>query len=137
LKAFIDTSSLFKKYLDEQGSVEFNNILESVFEIIIAPTTLLEIHSVIDRRLREKNLSPNDAKWIEKEFRTDYDYFGIVEWNDSLLENTIKLIQRHHLRVLDAIQLSAARLAGDALFITSDKQLFKAAKIELPSVTFI
>jgi predicted nucleic acid-binding protein len=137
MKAFIDTSSLFKKYLDEQGSSEFNKLLESVFEIIIAPSTLLEIHSIIERRLREKTLQSEDAKWIEKEFLTDFNFFGVIEWNDELLEKAIRLIRKYQLRVLDSIQLSAAQLSGAALFITSDKQLYKAAKNELPSVTFI
>ena len=137
MKAFIDTSSLFKKYLDEQGSSEFNKLLESVFEIIVAPSTLLEIHSIIERRIRKKTLQSEDAKWIEKEFLTDFNFFGVIEWNDELLEKAIRLIRKYQLRVLDSIQLSAAQLSGAALFITSDKQLYKAAKNELPSVTFI
>jgi len=137
MKAFIDTSSLFKKYLDEQGSSEFNKLLESVFEIIVAPSTLLEIHSIIERRIREKTLQSEDAKWIEKEFLTDFNFFGVIEWNDELLEKAIRLIRKYQLRVLDSIQLSAAQLSGAALFITSDKQLYKAAKNELHSVTFI
>jgi predicted nucleic acid-binding protein len=137
MKAFIDTSSLFKKYVDEQGSSEFNKLLESIHEIIIAPTTLLELHSVIERRLREKTLLSEDAEWIEKEFLTDFNFFGVVEWNDELLEKAIRLIRKYQLRVLDSVQLSAAQLSGATLFVTSDKQLYKAAKNELSSVTFV
>jgi predicted nucleic acid-binding protein len=137
MKAFIDTSSLFKKYVDEQGSSEFNKLLESINEIIIAPTTLLELHSVIERRLREKTLQSEDAEWIEKEFMTDFNFFGVVEWNDELLEKAIRLIRKYQLRVLDSVQLSAAQLSGATLFITSDKQLYKAAKTELSSVNFV
>jgi predicted nucleic acid-binding protein len=137
MKAFIDTSSLFKKYIDEEGSSEFNELLESIHEIIIAPSTLLEIHSVIERRLREKTLQSKDAEWIEKEFLTDFNFFGVVEWNDELLEKAIRLIRRFQLRVLDSIQLSAAQLSGATLFVTSDKRLYKAAKSEFSSVTFI
>lgn len=32
MRAFIDTSSLFKKYIEEEGSDRFNELLDSVFE---------------------------------------------------------------------------------------------------------
>ena len=66
MRAFIDTSSLLKKYVDEQGADTFDALLLSVSEIIVAPITLLEIHSIIERRLREKTLNTADAAWIEK-----------------------------------------------------------------------
>jgi predicted nucleic acid-binding protein len=137
MRAFIDTSSLFKKYIEEEGSPAFNALLESVFEIFVAPVTFLEIHSVIERRLREKTLTPGDARWIEKEFLSDYGYFGIVEWNDTLMEKCVAIMRKYPLRILDSIQLAAASLSGSALFVTSDKQLYRAAKTELPAVRFV
>ncbi len=137
MKAFIDTSSLIKKYVEEKGSDEFNNLLESVSEIIVSPITILEIHSVLERRLREKTLRSTDAKWIEKEFSIDLDYFGIVQWNDNLINECIRVIRKHQLRVLDGIQLSSALISNPPLFITSDKRLHTAAKKELSQVKFI
>jgi predicted nucleic acid-binding protein len=137
MRAFIDTSSLFKKYVDEQGSLEFDKLLETVSEIIVAPSTILEINSVIERRLREKTLNPEDAKWIEKEFLTDFNFFGVVEWNDELLEKAVRLIRKYQMRTLDAIQLSSAQMSEAGLFITSDKQLHKVAKAEIAAVKFV
>jgi len=47
LRAFIDTSSLLKKYIEEDGAEEFNSLLDSVSEIIISPVTILEVHDVL------------------------------------------------------------------------------------------
>ena len=75
--------------------------------------------------------------WIEKEFLHDYDYFGIVEFNDDLVRECIRVIRKHQLKVLDGIQLSSAILSKSKLFIVSDIRLFEAAKKEMPRVEFI
>lgn len=137
MRVFIDSSSLFKKYVEEQGAEEFNTLLDSVSEIIVSPITILEIHSILERRLREKTLRPADSKWIEKEFLIDYNYFGVVQWNNDLMQECIRVIRRYQLRILDGIQLSAALISNIALFITSDKRLYAAAEKELSHVQYI
>ena len=137
MRAFIDTSSLFKKYVDETGSKKLEELLGLISEIIIAPITILEVNSILERRLKEKSLNPLDAKWIEKEFLRDYDYFGIVEFNDDLVRECIRVIRKHQLKVLDGIQLSSAISSKSKLFIVSDKRLFEAAKKEMSQVEFV
>jgi len=137
MRAFIDSSSLFKRYVAEKGSDEFNRLLETVFEIIVSPVTILEVHSIIERRLREKSLKVEDGKWIEKEFLRDYGYFGVVSWEEEMIETAMRLIRKHQLRVLDGIQLASGLICNPDLFITSDKQLFKAALQECKKTAFI
>jgi predicted nucleic acid-binding protein len=137
MRVFIDTSSLFKKYLDEKGADTFDTLLQSVTEIIVAPITLLEIHSIIERRLREKTLSTADAKWVEKEFMFDLNFYGVVEFNENLISECIRVIRRYQMKVLDGIQLSSAIIAKPDVFIASDKHLYKSARKELQRVEFI
>ena len=137
MRAFVDTSSLFKKYVDEKGSDAFDAFLKSVTEIIIAPITLLEIHSIIERRLREKTLSASDAKWIEKEFLFDLNFYGVVEFNEKLISECIRVIRKHQMKVLDGIQLSSVIITRPDVFIVSDKSLYNSACKELLRVEFI
>lgn len=137
MRAFIDTSSLFKKYIEESGADTFDTLLQSVTEIIIAPITLLEINSIIERRIREKSLNTSDAKWIEKEFMFDLNFYGVVEFNEMLTAECIRIIRKHQLKVLDGIQLSSAIIAKPDVFIVSDKHLFKSAIKELKQVEFV
>lgn len=137
MKAFIDTSSLFKKYVDEKGADTFDILLQPVSEIIIAPITLLEINSIIERRLRDKTLDITDADWIEKEFMFDLNFYGIVEFNENLNSECIRVIRLFQMTVLDAIQLSSAIVAKPDVFIVSDKQLYKSAIKELKRVEFV
>ena len=137
MRALIDTSSLLKKYVLEKGTKDFNAILNNISEIILAPVTILEVHSALERRLQENTIEPDDAKWIEKEFNFDYNFFGIVPWNEELMDESIKVIRKHHLKTLDGIQLSAGIKAEVSIFITSDKRLYAAAKKELPDAALI
>lgn len=137
MRAFIDTSSLFKKYVDEEGADTFDKLLQSVTEIIIAPITLLEINSIIERRLREKTLSAADAKWIEKEFMFDLNFYGVVQFNEKLNSECIRVIRKYQMKVLDGIQLSSAIIAKPDVFIASDKNLHKSAGKEIKRVEFI
>ena len=137
MRAFIDTSSLFKKYVNEPGSIEFDKLLNPVYEILVSPITILEFHSVIERRLRESTISPANAKWIKQEFARDYNYFGVVQWNENLINESIRIISKYQLKTLDSIQFAAALLAAADIFITSDKQLYQAVRKERLPVKFI
>ena len=137
MKAYIDTSSLFKKYVVEPGADAFDALLQSVSEIIIAPITLLEINSIIERRPRDKTLNNNDADWIEKEFMFDLNFYAVVEFNDTLIIECIRVIRKYQMKVLDGIQLSSAIITKPDIFITSDKNLYKSAVKELQRVEFV
>ncbi len=137
MRAFIDTSTLFKKYVKESGSEEFDQHLESISEIILAPITELEVHSIIERRLHDKTIAEQDALWIEKEFNYDLNYFGIIKFEDNLLQKSISVIRRHQLKVLDGIQLASAIIAKPDIVLISDRKLYTAAKEELSDVRMV
>lgn len=137
MRAFIDTSSLFKKYVDEKGADTFDMLLQSVSEIIIAPITQLEINSIIERRLREKTLNTTDATWIEKEFMFDLNFYGVVDFNENMTSECVRVIRMYQMKVLDGIQLSSAITANPDVVIVSDRQLYKSAVKELKRVEFV
>ncbi len=137
MKAFIDTSSLIKRYVQESGSDAFEKFLETISEILIAPTTWLEIHSVLERRLREKTMSKADAELIELNAYADLQYMGIIKWNEELEKTAAALIRKYQLKVMDSIQLASGKLSKSDLFVTSDKQLYAHARKELKRVEYI
>jgi predicted nucleic acid-binding protein len=137
LKAFIDTSSLFKKYIEENGSQEFGLLLENISEIIVSPITIIEFHSVIARKQHERGLNVKDAEWIETEFLKDYNYFHVVKWSDELIKKSVSALKEYQLKTLDSIQLASAILTKPDVFIVSDQKLFNAAKKKLQNAKYI
>lgn len=137
MKAFIDTSSLIKRYIEEGNYTELDDYLESASELIISPITTLEFHSIIERKLRDKSMSPKEAQFLEQQFKIDLNYIGIVQWNSHIESAAQKFIRSHQIKALDAIQLAAGKLSGVDLFITSDKKLFLSAEKEIIHTVYI
>ncbi len=137
MRAFVDTSSLIKKYIVEKGSEKLDAQLEAITEIIISPIYLLEINSAIERRLLEKTLTNLQAVWIRSEIKKDFQFFSRVLWNDNLEQKALEIIHKYHLKTLDSLQLASCCLSKTDIFITSDKKLFKTAKKELKNAKFI
>lgn len=131
MRAFVDTSSLFKKYVEETGSEEFSALLKGVSEIAVSPVTWIEMNAVVARRLRDKSLTSQQAEWLRLETRKDFQSFHQVFWNENLEKTATDLIHRHSLATLDAIQLSSGILSKADLFVTSDRGLFERARKEM------
>lgn len=137
MRAFVDTSSLFKKYVEESGSEEFSALLKGVSEIAVSPVTWIEVNAVVARRLRGKSLTSQQAEWLRWEAGRDFQSFHQVFWNESLEKTATDLIHRHSLATLDAIQLSSGMLSKADLFVTSDRGLFEQARKEMRKVICI
>ena len=137
MKAFFDTSALFKKYIIERGSDDFDCLVEEISEIIVSPIYWIEFNSALNRRLTDRSLTKQQASAILRQAKEDLHYFHRVIWNESLEDEAVKLIGAHHLRSFDSVQLASGNLSDADIFVTSDKQLYKFAKKEFKNVRFI
>lgn len=137
MKGFLDTSSLCKKYIEEEGSEVLEKVLEQLTEVIVSPICWLEINSAFARRLHERTITYEQVVWISAEIKKDFSFFGKVLWNETLEDKSVEFIKKYNLRTLDSLQLAAGYLAKIDLFITSDKRLFSVAQRELKNVKLI
>ena len=137
MKLFVDTSSLFKKYVDEPGSEALERLLAKASEIVVSPTTWIEVNHIIQRRLRDRSLTAQTAGWLRAETKKDFSYFSIVTWNENLESKAVALICQHTLKTMDAIQLASGVLSDSDIFVTSDSLLHAAAKKTLGHTQFI
>ena len=135
--AFIDTSTLIKKYVQELGSEEFDSLLNKINEIIVAPIYFLEINSAIERKLRERYITPPQANRIRQESLRDLHFFHQINWNNNLQNKAVALLHKHPLKTLDSIQLASGCLSSCDLFVCSDKILYHIAQQELRKTLLI
>jgi len=131
MRAFVDTSSLFKRYVEESGSTDLDRLLQDVTEITISPITWIEMNAVVARRVREKSLTPEQATWLRSQTEKDFQSFHRVMWSEILEQTATDLVHQYPLSTLDAIQLASGVLSKSDLFVTSDRGLFKEAQKEL------
>ena len=137
MKAFIDTSSLVKKYFEEDGSPQFEILLDDISEITVSPIYWMEVNSAIGRRLQGGDLQERQARWIQKEAQKDLSHFSHILWNERLEQITVELLYKYQLKTLDSLQLASGLISKQDIFITSDKHLFSIAKKIFDQVRFV
>ncbi len=137
MRAFVDTSSLFKKYVEEKGSRELDLLLQEISEIAVSPVTWLEMSAAIAMRLREGSLTAQQAAHLKSEAHNDFQSFHRVIWNEALEKAAMDLVYLHPLSTLDAIQLASGVLSKSELFVTSDRELFKEVQKKVRKAVYI
>lgn len=137
MRIFVDTSTLFKKYVDEAGSSDFDNLLNEATEIVVAPSARIEMYAALEKCVREKSLPMEYAEKLREEIKKDFIFYSRVHWNESLEEKAVEIVQKSVLRTLDAIQLASGVLSKADVFVTSDKKLFAEAKKVIRRARFI
>jgi uncharacterized protein len=136
---FVDTSALAKRYLTESGTrwVRGWTRPSAGHEIILSDLALVEMFSVLARHERMGLLSTGRATRLRSAFvrhlKTEY---ISLEIDRTLLHTARRLVSKHSLRTLDAIQLaSALKIVAIAphkpiMFISADNNLLSAATAE-------
>lgn len=136
---FLDTSSLFKLYFQEEGSAEIDTFFaeNSINSVLISGLTIIEFRSIVWRKVRMKEVSPADDHTIFTLFSQDLDRYQFIDIDEQLLQTASQLIDKHGLnglRSLDALQLASAVTARErvTLYKTADRllnDLFKAERL--------
>ncbi len=143
---YLDSSALFKRYQNEPGTQALNARLreesKGIRSVFTSVLTYAEIHAVFARRAREKLLSAEEAITVQDEFDADWVLsISPIELTTGVLAFVRNLVKGFPLRGADAIHLASAlwlrdmarlgmkadQYAGPLVFVSSDKQLAKAA----------
>ncbi len=138
---YLDTSALVKRYVLEAGS-------NWVIQRFLSPDILfccqianVELTSAIVRRMRQGSLTPHQANLILQTFRQEWESrLEVVLITDHLLEEAVRLVEKHFLRAYDSIQLAGATTLQRSLkehgidhsliFVSADEELNMSAKAE-------
>lgn len=136
---YADSSVLVKRHVNETGTNWFRMLCHPVTGnvIITSRISMVEVFSAFNRRLRESALKPNDYIEIANDFKViclnDYE---LVELNASIIERAKLLLESHHLRAYDAVQLATALIVNETIqqsgltFLAADERLLSAARKE-------
>lgn len=130
MKIFLDTSSLFKLYHQEEGTLELEKVFstEHITHVFPSEITKVEFSSTLWKKVRTKELTTEVATNTLIMFEQDFNNFTFISTDSLLLEKAKRLLSIHGsdgLRTLDSIQLATCiSLADDAdVFFTADKLL--------------
>lgn len=139
---FVDSSALVKRYLIETGTAWMIGQLKpsNSNDIFIAGITAIEVTSAIVRRQRGGSITQGVTDKALSRFRRDFDKrFITVDLTPNVIEEAMRLAEKHGLRGYDTAQLAVAlsvknRLAKSRIslitFVSADKNLNTAAQSE-------
>lgn len=108
---YFDSSALVKRYVAEIGTAWIAGLMDPAAGNLlhVARLTGVEVVSALARRLRGGSLSPVHAAAALTLFRSDLrTRFLIVGIRTVLVNQAMRLAERHFLRAYDAVQLAAA-----------------------------
>jgi predicted nucleic acid-binding protein len=126
---FIDTSALAKRYIQEPGSEELEDLFLSVAKKVFVSTLALpEFAAALGRKLRDKEILKQPAAIAWKELEKDWQALFIkIPLTKEIAESAVALATQHPLKGADAAHLATAMAAGASLFVASDQELMRAS----------
>ncbi len=137
MKVFFDTSSFVKRFVEEVGSKEADNIIEKTSEIGLSIILVPEIISALNRKLRSEFISKEIYLGLKNDVLEDIEDADIINLTPHVLKKTTELLEENTLRSLDAIHIACVLEWQTELFVSSDERQVTAAIKSNLNVAFI
>ncbi|MFB6491356.1 MAG: type II toxin-antitoxin system VapC family toxin [Thermoproteus sp. AZ2] len=136
---YLDTSALIKRYVEEEGTREVDILFDSAYRgykvLAAAALNLGEAASALDKKARRGELAGDVKEAVSlmlREIRTltRLGNFLIVPLVGKILRSSIAAALRHHIYIIDALQIASCLYVRCEAFYTADKELAQAAEKE-------
>ena len=130
--AYFDTSALVKIYIHEAGSSRVRGLLTS-YEFLSSAITPIELHSAVQHRRRQGEITQPNYNSIVSRLAKDRSYWQLVEVVPQILSKAEELVKTANVRTLDAIHIASAIIIQDSFttplpFISADERQLAAAQ---------
>ena len=127
MRTFFDSSAFAKRYIEEAGSQAVDAICAEATELALSVICIQEIISALNRRMREKTLSPE--QYVEAKIRLSEDVTdaAVVNLTPPVLSRCTAILEDSSIRVVDALHVACAVAWEAQLFVSADKHQISAA----------
>lgn len=130
--AFWDTSAIIPLFCNQVMSKESRRIRRRFGRPVLWWGTQVEVHSEVNRLLRDGLLSERQSNVALEKWNTLRSIAFVVLPDDDVLKLAVSLTTKHNIRSLDAFQLASALVwcgerPRNKPFICADKRLGDAA----------
>lgn len=129
MKIFLDTSALAKRYIQEPGSEELEDLFCTVVtDIFVATLALPEFAAAVGRKIRDQEIAIEAAADAMKEFEQDwYNLFTKISLTDTIASSASSLALKYPIKGADAVHIATAVSVKTSLFVVSDQQIVKVS----------
>ena len=130
MRFFFDTSALVKRYVEENGSDQVQALCDQAESIVLSIICLPELISALCRLRREACVTPEDYQYIRQMIVMDLADMDICPITPDVMRHTLRCLENHPLRAMDAIHLGCALASAPDDFVSADQRQLQAARAE-------
>lgn len=127
MRLFFDTSALAKRYVEEVGSEQVRILCAQADSLGVSILVVPELTSTLCRLVREGRLSPESYGSLKAALLADLADADLCDLTQETFEQTLRCLERHPLRALDALHVGSALVYQPDLFVSADRRQVKAA----------
>ncbi len=127
MRLAVDSSSLAKRYIQEEGSGKLEDLLQDASEMALCVILVPELVSGLNRRLREGALTDRDYRKAKKLLIEDVRDATVLQLTPAVISRSVTLLENNILRAMDALHVACALEWKADLFVTSDRKQLNAA----------
>ena len=124
---YVDTSSLLKLLVDEEGSARVEWIWDVSDVVASVALVSIEARAALAAALRGKRLTGAAHRRAKAGLALVVDSLMLVDVSDALIERAGELADRQALRAYDSVHLASAELVGARVMASADADLCDAA----------
>jgi predicted nucleic acid-binding protein len=127
MRAFFDTSVLTKRYVEEPGAEQVRTLCSEADTLGVSVLVVPELISTLCRLVREGRLSSKDYQSLKSAVQADLSDADLCDLSQDTFEQTIRCLEDHSLRALDALHVGSALVYQPDLFVSADRRQAEAA----------
>jgi uncharacterized protein len=128
LITYVDTSSLLKLLIDEDGSEQTGRLWDTADALASVVLVAVEARAALAAAERGTRLTAAEHREAKAALHVLIDELSIVAITDDLIAQAAELAEREALRGYDAVHLAAAVAIGADVLTSADTALCAAAE---------
>ncbi len=132
---YLDTSSLVKLYVEEEGSALIRELVDRAELVATSVVAYAEARAALARQRREGGLTSAGYDRARNDFKRDWPRYLTIEVSEAVYRSAGDLAEKHHLRGFDSLHLASYLSlyragAPQVRFSAFDEALNRAARKE-------
>jgi uncharacterized protein len=128
LITYVDTSTILKRLLDEEGSAEADVIWNAADSLMSAVLVVVEARAALAAAQRRGRLTAAEHRDARAELADLFEEVTFVEITDALIADAAELAEAEALGGYDAVHLAAAFVVEATVLSSADVALCDAAQ---------
>lgn len=125
---YLETSSMVKLYVEEEGSKVVKRLLQETDSIVTSALSYVEAKSVFPRKKRERGISKRNHRKAIELFNIEWDGYFHVEVSKDICIEAGALTESYPLKAYDAVHLASymfvkKNIAAEIKFSSFDNTL--------------